>query len=173
MKRLIVSIFLSLWVLLMGTLAYGLGDYQYPLETWLISFSLPIWSLMTIGLWYDTGRLLIGSLLDSKESTTPNWLRSLAFITYMAFVFTYVVWVHISVHALQMLILIPLLGIPLNNLLIRDWDKIEMMTPQQVWTVLGWSAVSYLTYWTITFGWVILRVWLLDATGECVIFYIR
>jgi len=128
---------------------------------------------MTIGVWYDTGRLLIGSTLDSKESTTPNWLRSLAFITYMAFVFTYVVWVHINLYALQMLILVPLLGIPLNNLLVRDWDKINMVTPRQIWTLITWAAGSYLTYWVVSFGWIIFRVWLFDATTEGVIFYIR
>jgi len=173
MNRVIVAITLSLWVMFMGLISYGLGDYRYPFETWAISFSLPLWSLMTVGLWYDTGRLLIGSTIDSEESTTPNWLRAISFIGWMSVILTYIISVHIDMQAIQMLLIIPLLGFPLKNWLVRDWNNFELPTRQELTTWFVWAVCSYLTYWVITFIWIIVRVRLFDATSEGFVFYIQ
>ena len=173
MNRVLVAITLSMWVMLMGLISYGLGDYKYPFETWVISFSLPLWSLMTIGLWYDTGRLLIGSTIDNAESTIPNWIRASSFIVWMSIILTYIVYVHIDIQAIQMLVVIPLLGIPLRNWLVRSWEEYELPTRQELLTMFVWSLGSYITYWLLTFAWIILRVYGYDATGEGFIFYIQ
>lgn len=173
MNRVWVAITLSLWIMFMGLISYGLGDYRYPVETWVISFSLPLWSLMTIGLWYDTGRLLIGSTIDSQESTMPNWFRAFSFIVWMSIILTYIVYVHIDIQAIPMLLTIPILGIPLRNWLIRDWSIFEPPVRNEIITWLGWAVCSYLVYWLLTFVWIILRVYAYDATGEGFVFYIQ
>lgn len=173
MQRLLTAIILSLWVLFMGTLSYGFGDYQYTIETWVISFSLPIWSIISIGLWYDTGRLLLGTTIDSKESTSPVWLRGITFIGYMSLIFTYVVWVHMSLQAIQMLMVIPILAIPLREWLVQDWGSINIPTKRELITLFIWSVCSYLTYWVLTFVWIILRVYVYDVTNDGFVFYIQ
>lgn len=173
MNRVLVAITLSIWVVLLGYISYGLGDYKYPLETWIISFSLPLWSLMTVGLWYDTGRLLIGSTIDNEESTIPNWMRSITFTTWMSIILAYIVYVHIDIQAIPMLLVIPVLGIPLRNWLIRDWSKLELPTSQELVTWVVWGVGCYLTYWLLTFCWIVLRVYAYDVTGEGFVFYIQ
>lgn len=173
MNRVLVAITLSLWVVFMGLISYGLGDYKYPLETWVISFSLPIWSLMTLGLWYDTGRLLIGSFVDNKESKLPNWIRSTSFILWMSSILTYIVSVHIDLQSIPMLLVIPILGITLKDWLVRDWGELIVPTRKETITLLFWSITSYMTYWLLMFIWIILRVYAYDTTGEGFVFYIQ
>lgn len=173
MERVIFAIILSSWVMFMGIISYGLGDYKYPLETLIISFSLPIWSIMTIGLWYDTGRLLIGSTIDNVKSMTPNWIRAISFIVWMSIILTYIIYVHIDIQAVQMLITIPILSIPLREWLLRDWSSINIQSKREISTLLTWGIGSYLTYWLITFAWIIIRVYVYDATGEGFVFYIQ
>lgn len=173
MNRVLVAITLSMWVVFMGLISYGLGDYKYPFETWIISFSLPLWSLMTIGLWYDTGRLLVGTLIDNKESTLPNWIRGLSFVVWMSLVLTYIVSVHVDLQSIPMLLVIPILGIPLRDWLVRNWGEFELPTRQEVITWLVWSIISYITYWVLMFAWIILRVYAYDVTGEGFVFYIQ
>lgn len=173
MNRVLVAITLSMWVMFMGLISYGIGDYKYPFEIWVISFSLPLWSLMTIGLWYDTGRLLIGTLIDNKESTLPNWIRSFSFTIWMSLILTYVVSVHIDLQTIPMLLVIPILGVPLKDWLIRDWGRLEIPTRREFITLLVWGICSYLTYWLLMFVWIILRVYAYDATGEGFVFYIQ
>lgn len=157
----------------MGLISYGLGDYRYPFETWAISFSLPLWSLMTIGLWYDTGRLLIGSTIDSFESSLPNWIRASSFIVWMSIILTYIVYIHIDVQAIQMLLVIPVLGFFLREWLICDWSYLEIPNRKQLLSLLVWSVTSYLTYWVLTFCWIILRVSLIDATENGIVLFIQ
>ncbi len=173
MNRVLVAITLSMWVMFMSLISYGLGDYKYPFETWVISFSLPLWSLMTIGLWYDTGRLLIGSTIDNEKSTVPNWIRSSTFIVWMSIILTYVVYVHIDLQTVHMLLIIPVLGIPLKNWLVRDWENYELPSRQEIITSVVWAGLSYLTYWVLTFIWIIFRVYAYDVTGEGIVFYIQ
>lgn len=173
MNRILVAITLSMWVMFIGFLSYGLGDYKYPLETWLVSFSLPLWSLMTIGLWYDTGRLLIGTTIDNEKSKLPNWFRASAFIIWMSIILTYIVSVHIDIQSIPMLLVIPILGIPLRNWLVRDWSDLELPSRREIITWIVWAVSSYFTYWLLTFLWIITRVYAYDATGEGFIFYIQ
>lgn len=173
MNRVLVAVALSMWVMFMGLISYGLGDYRYPFETWLLSFSLPLWSLMTIGLWYDTGRLLFGTLIDNKESTVPNWIRSSTFIIWMGLILTYIISVHIDLQVIPMLLVIPILGIPLRDWLIRDWENLEVPTRQELLTWFVWAIASYITYWLLTFAWIMLRVYAYDATGNGFVFYIQ
>lgn len=175
MNRVLTALILSLWVMFIGTISYGLGDYEYTFETWVTAFSLPIWSILTIGLWYDTGRSIFGTTLDSKDSSTPIWLRSLLFVTWMSIVFTYIVWVHLSVLAIQMLVVIPILGIPLREWLIRDFQlesKYLINKKEQVIAILSWFLTSYMVYWVLTIIWILVRVWLLDITTDGFVYYI-
>lgn len=158
MGRLLGAVTLSMWIVLLGSLSYGIGDYQYIFENWFISFSLPLWSILMVGFWYDIGRLLIGTTVDSPDSKKPLWLRSLLFVGWMSVVFTYIVWAHIELQLTQMLITIPLLAIPLNRFLIQDWGKLEVPTPKELFTIFLWSISSYFCYWIITFAWILARI---------------
>lgn len=173
MKRLLVSVVLSLWITFLGSISYGIGDYHYPIETWLIAFSLPLWSLVAIGFWYDVGRLLLGTLIDNPKSKVPVWIRSLSFVGWMSVAFTYIVWVHISLQIIPMLLVIPFLAIPFYNLLLQDWSSPELITKSQLAALIVWAAACYMTYWILTFGWIILHVTLMDVTTDGFIFYIQ
>lgn len=175
MFRVLLATLLSLWLLLIANISYGLEDSQFLVESWFCAFSLPIWSIISIGLWYDVGRIMFGEItsVDSKDSKMPLWVRSSLFILWMSIIFTYVSWIHINLQVIHMMLLIPILGIPLKNLLIRDWSIIDYPDTRQTITIVLWSFLSYLTYWVLTIGWILIRVFLMDMTTDGFIYTIK
>jgi len=175
MFRVLIASLLSVWLLLIGSLSYGLEDSQFLVESWFCSFSLPIWSIISIGLWYDVGRLMFGEILsiDSKQSIKPLWVRSLLFIFWMSIIFTYVVWVHINLQVVHMVFLIPVLGIPLKNLLIKNWSSVNYPDSKQIITICLWALMSYLTYWVLSIGWILIRVFVMDMTTDGFVYTIQ
>lgn len=174
MNRVLIATILSIWLMFLGFITYGIGDYEYALETWIASFSLPIWSIATIGLWYDSGRLLIGSTIDSPNSKSPIWLRSLLFIGWMSIIFTYIFWIHLSIQVIPLLIVIPILAIPLRDWLVRDWSNLKNLiwTNQQLGSIIIWLGSSYMVYWILTMLWILLRVWILDLTTDGYVYFL-
>lgn len=175
MNRILLALLLSLWTMFLGAISYGVGDYDCLMETWITAFSLPILSILTIGLWYDTGRLLIGSTIDSKKSTVSISMRSISFVTWMSIVFTYIFWIHLNVYSTHMIIMIPILSIPLKDWLIRDWGESVIHPPDkdQVVAICTWLISSWLVYWFLNFAWIFLRVWLMDMTTDGVVYFIQ
>lgn len=175
MNRILLATLLSIWVMFLGAISYGVGDYDCLMETWITSFSLPIWSILTIGLWYDTGRLVIGSTIDSKKSTVSINIRYIFFVLWMSLIFTYVFWVHLNMYSTHMIIMIPILSIPLRDWLIRDWNELTTYPPDrdQIIAISTWLISSWLVYWFFNFAWIFLRVWLLDMTNDGVVYFIE
>lgn len=167
-ERLILTFILGIWIMTIGSLSYGFGDYDCSLETWVVSFSLPIWSILTIGLLHDVGRMLF----ETKKSMSDN-LKSIIFIVWMSLTFTYVTWVHINLQAIYMMLVIPILGVAFQDWLTQDWSKASIPTQRQLITLGIWAALSYVTYWALTFVWIILRVRLMDAMSDGTLFYIQ
>lgn len=168
-ERLILTFALGIWIMFIGTISYGFGDYDCTVETWAISFSLPVWSILTIGLLYDVGRMLFGT----KNTSMSDNLKSVIFILWMSSVFTYVTWVHINLQATYMMLIIPVLSISLYDWLIREWSEISIPTKNELMTLGFWAVVSYPVYWILTFVWIILRVRLMDLTSDGALFYIQ
>lgn len=173
MYRVLLSILLGLGLVFVGQISYGLEDSAFFFESWFCSFFLPVWSILSISLWHDTGRLFFSNWIDSKDSTSPLWLRSLTFILWMSIIFTYVVWVHISLQVVQMLLLVPLIGIPLREYLIKDWSKLEYPTKQESLSLMAWVFMSYPVYWILTIGWILIRVFVLEMTTDGFVYYIQ
>lgn len=175
MKRVLVALGLVLWMFGMEYISYGFEDSSYFVEGLICSFSLPIWSIITIGLWYDTGRLLFSQTfaMDSQESTVPLWLRSVIFTLWMSLVFTYVVWQHINLQAVPLMVVIPFLCIPMANLLVRDWSVFELPDLQQIAAISFWSLMSYFTYWVLAISWILIRVYTLDLSGDGLVYIIQ
>jgi hypothetical protein len=175
MLRILYAGILSGVLVLMNFISYGFGDATYTLETWIGSFVLPLWSLATISLWHDVGRFIWTSTfkVDSHHSTVGNDTRSLVFVLWMSIVFTYVVWIHISLFAVPLLLVLPLLGIPFRDFLIQDWTKPANFTREQLLGVLFWGTSSYLVYWVLTVAWILTRVFLVDSVDGGVLFYIK
>lgn len=152
MRRLIASIILWFWLVGLSSISSFAGDFEYPIETWIMSFSLPILSILYIGIWYDTGRYLLGETIDSKESTVPVWIRSMAFITWISIILTMIVHIHIKLEAIPMLVMIPILGVPLQRWLfsfdgIFESAELEpILSKKELITLLSWYIVSPLTY---------------------------
>lgn len=174
MIRVLIATLLSLWLILIGNISYGLEDSQYLVESWICAFSLPIWSILSIGLWHDVGRLIFGEItnIDSTNSKISFSIRSLLFILWMSIIFTYVSWVHINLQVVHMMVLIPLIGIPLRNLLIRDYSIFDYPTIHQFGAILGWGVFSYLLYWCLTICWILVRVFVMDMTVNAYVYYI-
>lgn len=168
-ERLILTFVLGIWIMCVGAISYGFGDYNCTIETWAISFSLPVWSILTIGLLHDIGRMLFGT----KNTSMSDNLKSVIFILWMSSVFTYVTWVHINLQATYMMLLIPLLSISLYDWLIREWSETFIPTKNQLMTLGLWAVISYPVYWILTFAWIILRVRLMDLTSDGALFYIQ
>lgn len=176
MNRILTAIILSIWVMFLGFISYGLGDYECMIETWLISFSLPIWSILTIGLWYDVGRYVFKDSFDSNQNKTPVWIRSLIFTFWMSIVLTYIVWVHLNIQAIQMLVVIPILSIPLRDWLIMDFSFKSgylINKREQILGLLSWMISSYAVYWVLTILWIIIRVWLMDVSTDGFVYVIE
>lgn len=175
MFRVFIATLLTTWLFFIGNISYGLEDSQFLVESWICAFSLPIWSIISIGVWHDVGRLMFGEMtsVDSKDSKMPLWLRSSFFIFWMSIVFTYIAWVHINLQVVHMMLLIPILGIPLRNLLVRDWSISSYPNLQQTTTIVLWSVLSYLTYWTLTIGWILFRVFVMDTTANGFVYIIQ
>ena len=175
MNRIFLSIILAAITVFLGLISDGFGDVTCTLQTWLGSFILPFWSLFTISLWYDVGRLLWVNTfkVDNEYSKVSNDLRSLIFILWMSLVLTYVVWVHISLFAIPLLLVIPFLGIPFRNHMIQDWSVKPIFTREQVLALAFWASSSYLIYWLLTIGWIVLRVWTVDTFENGAVYFIQ
>lgn len=175
MSRILFAIILAILSISIGLMSGGFGDSECTIETWLCSFLLPFWSLGTISLWHDVGRLLWVKTfnVDTENSKLSNDSRSIIFILWMSVVFTYVVWVHISLFAIPLLLVIPFLGIPFRNHMIQDWSVKPTFTREHILTLAFWASLSYIIYWLLTIGWILLRVWLLDTFEDGVIYFIQ
>jgi hypothetical protein len=175
MLRILYAAILSGVLVLMNYIAYGFGDATCTLETWIGSFVLPLWSLGTVSLWHDVGRFIWTSTfnVDSRQSTVSNDVRSLVFVLWMSIVLTYVVWVHISLFAVPLLLVLPFLGFAFRDFLLQDWTKPASFTGEQLLAVLFWGTSSYLVYWGLTVAWILLRVCLADSVDGGVLFYIK
>lgn len=175
MIQILVATLLSVWLFLIGNISYGLEDSQFLVESWICAFSLPLWSIISIGLWHDVGRTLFGELtsIDSKDSKISLEIRSFLFILWMSFVFTYVTWIHINLQVIHLMLIIPLMAIPLNNLLVRSWSVFSAPTTTQITTILTWGVLSYLTYWSLTILWILFRVFILDMTADGFVYIVQ
>jgi hypothetical protein len=175
MIQVLIATLLSVWLFLIGNLSYGLEDSQFLVESWICAFSLPIWSIISIGLWHDVGRTLFGEItsVDSKDSRISIQVRSSLFILWMSFVFTYICWIHINLQVVHLMIMIPLLSIPMNNLLVRNWSTFSPPSVSQITTVLTWGVLSYLTYWSLTILWILFRVFVLDITADGFVYIVQ
>lgn len=172
-KRFYTTILLSLWIIIISSVSSYVGDYESPYQTWFVAFSLPLWSLIFIGIWYDLGRFLFGNTIDSRHSDTPVWIRATTFITWMSLAFTFIIWEHIEIGEISMLPMTAILGLPLQRWLIQDWSKPEALTRNELFTLLIWSLTSFVVYWALKFVWILLRVRILESMSDGIVFYIQ
>ena len=168
MYRILLSFLLGLGLVLIGQCSYGLEDSQFFFESWFCSFLLPIWSILSISLWHEVG----GIFFEDPKSKLPLWLRSFVFILWMSTIFSYIVWVHISLQVVHMLLFVMILGIPLRELLVVDWSKYRP-TKEHLTTVFTWLILSYPAYWVLTIAWILFRVFFLDLTSDGFVYYIQ
>lgn len=175
MKRIVFGLLLSMVLWGITLISYGFGDTTYTVETWIGSFILPIWSLATISFWYDLGRFIWTDTfeLDSPNSTVSNDIRSFVFILWMSFVFTYIFWVHSSLFAIPLLLVLPLLGVPFRDFLLHDWTVIPRFTREQLIGLAFWACSSYLVYWLLTIAWILIRVWCIDTIDGGIVYFIK
>ena len=130
----------------------------------------------SIGLWYDVGRYLIGSTIDSDESTAPLWMRATLFIGWISFILSVIIFVHIKFEAIPLLFMIPILGLPLQRWLFSfDWDNLEypLVSRDEFIILLVWFITSPMVYWILKFAWIVFRVKTLEAISDGTIFYIQ
>lgn len=175
MLRLSYAIILSAILIGLSIISDGFGDINCTFQTWLGSFILPLWSLASVSLWYDVGRLLLTKTFnfDTNNSTLSNDIRSFGFILWMSFVFTYIVWIHISLFAVPLLLVIPILGISFKEHMIQDWSIKPEFTREQILTLVFWASTSYLVYWFLSIAWILIRVWTVDVIEDGFIYYIQ
>ena len=168
MNKLLIASILSFWSGLFGVFSQEFGDPIYPYHTWFIAFSLPIWSILSTGLWYDIGRTLFGGNvveLDSKNSRCPSWIRSAVYTIWMSLMFTYISWVHIALQAIPLLLIIPLLAIPLNHWLTKSWDDFRVDNidyKTQLISTIFWAFFCYPVYWILSISWILIKVWFIN-----------
>jgi hypothetical protein len=173
MLHILYTIILSTVLVGLSLISGEFGDISYTFQTWLGSFILPLWSLFTISLWHDIGRLIWVKTfnIDTEDSTVSTDLRSLIFILWMSVIFTYIIWIHITLFVLPLLFVIPILGIAFRKYIIHDWSIKPSFTREQVFTLLFWAISSYLTYWLLTIGWILFRVWMLETFDDGIVYY--
>ena len=168
MNKLLIASILAFWSGLFGVFSQEFGDPIYPYHTWFVAFSLPIWSILSTGLWYDIGKTLFGGNvveLDSKNSRCPVWIRSAVYTVWMSIMFTYIVWVHIGLQAIPMLIVIQPMAVPLRYWLTKSWNDITdvgVNYKSQIMSILLWGFVCYPIYWLITVSWILIKVWFIN-----------
>lgn len=174
MNRILFAVIFSSILVGISLISDGFGDVTQTLETWVCAFILPIWSIGTISLWHDVGRLFWTKLVDvdSKTSTVSNDIRSLVFIGWMSVIFTYIVWLHISLYALPLLLVIPILAIPFKDIIIQDWNVKPVFTYTQAFSILIWLSISYGVYWLLTLCWMMIRIWIFNVIDNDFIYYI-
>lgn len=151
------------------------GQFESLWSTWLFSFGIPLWSIVSIGAWYDAGKILFGEVLsiDSKNSKKPISLRASVFTLWMSLILTFIVWTHVSFQSTFMLIMVPILMPLLSDILLSDWSSFKLPSVKESFTVLCWSLISFQVYWIMYILWIFFRVWLLDVTGMGYVIYIR
>lgn len=175
MIRVFYAIILSSILVGLSLISDGFGDINSTFQTWVCSFTLPIWSLLTVSLWHDVGRFIWTNTfeVDSEESKVSYDIRSLVFIIWMSVVVTYIVWVHISLVAIPMLLVIPVIGYFLQDYLAHDWSIPPTFASKDLVPILCWAVASYYVYWFLTIAWIILRVWLLDNFEDGIVYFIQ
>jgi hypothetical protein len=151
------------------------GDMEYPVQTWVGAFLLPIWSIGVISFWHDLGRFLWTKIfkLDSKDSLVSIDIRAGVFIVWMSCILTYVVWVHMSLFATPLVLIIPILAIPFREYLLHDWTFIPKFNREQLLAIAFWAAISYTAYWLLTVAWILLRVFLLSHIETGLVYIIQ
>jgi hypothetical protein len=175
MLRLLWAIIFSSILVMISLMSEGLGDIESPFQTWFCTFFLPLWSIGTIGLWYDTGRFILSKTFDfdSNKSEVPTTKRSIVFIIWMSVVFTYISWVHISLFAVPMMIVIPILGFFLKDYLFMDWSVKPEFTFEHGVTISLWALFGHIVYWVLNILWIISRVWFLENFDAGTMYYIQ
>jgi hypothetical protein len=57
--------------------------------------------------------------------------------------------------------------------MIQDWSVKPVFTRENIVALAIWASSSYIIYWLLTIGWILLRVWLLDTFEDGVIYFIQ
>lgn len=169
MQRIGAAFFSVMWILFMSSISYGFVDRTTTFETWVCAFGLPMWTIFSIGVWYDTGKTLFSTERNKR------WIHSIPFVLWMSTFFTLLIWTYIRFQALPLLVVVPFLAIPLRRWLAMDWsdenDTGRKPTLTETIATICWAVSSYLVYWVLTFAWIVFKISLLYFTEDVVIYY--
>jgi hypothetical protein len=161
MNRIVLGTILFMIVTMFSFTGGFVNELERPFLTWIGAFLIPIWSILIISLWHDVGRKIWGK---REEVMIPTFKDSLIFISWMSCVFTYVIWVHISLYCVPLLFVIPaLLFFWKDQLLLWNWNALPTITIEDnsVMVLSMWFVGALPTYWVLNILWIILRVYLM------------
>lgn len=168
MNRVIASIMLLCWSFVIFNFPNSdMNSTIMLIYDWYKAFSLPLWSLLTIGLWHDIGREIWHNWLmwDGRKSNKSPILLWGTFSLWMSIIFALVAQVHISLALTPLLALLPVFGWILQDWLVMDWSESPKMTTFQFTSVMIWTVCAYVIYFTLNVGWIVSRVWISEAFG--------
>lgn len=168
MNRVIAAIMLLCWGFVMFNFTNSNTNSTIMLiYDWYKVFSIPLWSLLVIGLWHDIGREIWYTWLmwDGRRSNKPPALLWGTFVGWMGIAFAFVVQIHIALGTTPLLLLLPVFGWILQDWLVMDWSESPKMTTFQFTSVLIWAVCAYVVYFTLNAGWIMSRVWISDVFG--------
>jgi len=57
--------------------------------------------------------------------------------------------------------------------MIQDWSFKPTFTREQVLALAFWASTSYLVYWILTIGWILIRVWAVDTFDNGIVYFIQ
>lgn len=137
------------------------------LYDWYKAFSLPLWSLMVIGLWHDIGRdvwhkWLVWSDGQSNEFSMSAWV---VFAGWMCVIFTYILQFYVSLESIPSLVILPLFGWVLRDWLIMNWSVLPRITTLQFIFIVSWFAFAYIITTLLNTMWIVGSVWISTIVG--------
>ena len=168
MNRVIAALMLLCWSFVIFNFPNsGTDSTAVLIYDWYKAFSIPLWSLLTIGLWHDIGRELWHGWLtwDGRKSDKPPLLMWGVFVGWMSTILALVVQVHVSLQLIPLLILLPIFGWILQDWLVMDWSESPKLTTFQFTSVMIWTVCSYVIGFCLNIAWILSRVWLSDVFG--------
>lgn len=158
-NRIITAISLIIWVVIALSLNefqdFEFGPTTFPV--WYLSFSLPLFSVVAIGLWHDIGRSLWQKwlIIDSKKLNQAMWFKWSVFSVWMICVLSLIAWVFVSVDMMHMIPTIVLFGMVFPELLVMDWTNPTGTNNFQFIFLMFWSLSCYFVYIVLKIVWIV------------------
>lgn len=142
MNRIILAFVMVWWTVTLLSLPSSseiTSEIGIIISEWYKAFSLPLWSIIIVGMWHDIGRMIWHRWITLDDNLPSSMVAEwITFVLWMSVIFTFVAYVHIALSCFVLVFLIPLFAVLLKDWLIMAWAETPAATSAQLVLVVAW-----------------------------------